>query len=59
MLIEEALDNGVLIQKGQWFVVPAENKEDDALFSIQGMKKLTYAVKHNEDNVIALLSANS
>ena len=58
-LVAEALESGTLIQKGQWFIVPGKEKDDDALFSTQGKKKLKVSILENEDNLIGLLSAKS
>lgn len=58
-LINESLVNGNLTQKGHWFIIPGETKEDEAIFSMQGLKKLKVAVINNEDNLIALLSAKA
>lgn len=56
-LVKEALDNGNLIQKAQWFIIPGDEEGDDAKFSIQGKSKLKSAIIDNDDNIIALLSA--
>jgi len=58
-LINEALANGNLTQKGHWFIIPGKSAEDDAIFSIQGLKKLKLAVINNENNLIALLTAKA
>lgn len=58
-LIEEALEKGNIIQKGHWFIIPGKEEDDDAIFSVQGLKKLKAAVISNQDNLIALLSAKA